>query len=448
MRSDSVSKHDNPNVAVVVLDTLRKDAFDEHFDWLPGRQYENAWSTSHWTVPAHGSLFTGKYPSEVGVYAKSPALDYPDDTLTERLSTEGYTTRAFSSNVNITPQQNFDRGFDEFTGSWRLDAIGEEYFSWGQFSNESDRTGLGLYTAGVISCVLSDARTIPSLKNGLVTKFRDLDLNGALIDDGAKRAKRWVSKTDFGDREFLFMNLMEAHSPYLPPRKYRTTERVDIDSIRGYVDGPDISEEIARQAYDDSVAYLSDVYREIYQELQRSFDYIITVSDHGEMLGEHGAWDHLYGLYPELTHVPLVIDGPECSGTTTETASILDIYPTVLELADIESNADGPTLFDEDLTRSYLTEYHGLSPTVRDSLEADGYEIDCFEKELHGVVAENGEYGYETDGGFKTVPELSEQTEQLQEQLNTLVESLDRRQTEEMGASEELQSQLEALGYA
>lgn len=439
---------ESPNIAVIVLDTLRKDAFDEHFEWLSGCRYENAWSTSHWTVPAHGSLFTGKYPSEAGVHAKSPVLDYPKNTLIEQLSAEGYTTRAFSSNVNITPQQNFDRGFEEFTGSWRLDAIGENYFGWGQFSNESDRTGFGLYAAGVLSCILSDTRTIPSLKNGLVTKLRDLDVNGALIDDGAKRAKRWVSDTEFGAQEFLFMNLMEAHSPYLPPRKYRTTKRVDIDSIRGYVDGPGVPTNLARQAYDDSVAYLSDVYREIYQELQESFDYIITVSDHGEMLGEHGAWDHLYGLYPELTHIPLVVDGPECTGTTSKTASILDIHPTVLELAGIGKGADDTSLFDEDATRSYLTEYHGLSPTVRDSLEADGYTTEPFEKELHGIVAGSGEYGYETGSEFKTVPEASERRERLQEQLDTLVGSLDRRQIEETGTSEELQSQLEALGYA
>lgn len=439
---------ERPNIAVVVLDTLRKDAFDKHFDWLPGRRFENAWTPSHWTVPVHGSLFTGKYASETGVHAKSPNFDYPGDTFVERLSKEGYSTRAYSSNVNITPQQNFDRGFDEFTGCWRLDTIGEEYFGWGQFADESERNGFSMYVAGVISCILSDAKTLPSLKNGFITKLRDLDLNGALIDDGAKRAKRWVSGTDFGDQEFLFMNLMEAHSPHLPPRKYRTTGRVDIDSIRGYVDGPNVPGETARQAYDDSVAYLSDVYREIYQELQKSFDYIITVSDHGEMLGEHGAWDHLYGLYPELIHVPLVVDGPECTGTTSRTASVIEIHPTVLELAGIGKDVDDTSLFDEDAARSYLTEYHGLSPTVRDSLERDGYTTGPFEKELHGIVAGGGEYGYETGSEFKTVSESSERRERLREQLDTLVRNLDRRQTEETGTSEELQSQLEALGYA
>lgn len=65
----------HPNVAIVLLDTLRRDSSDEHFDWLPGGRYKSTWSTSHWTVPAHGTLFTGKYPTETGVRIKSPALD-------------------------------------------------------------------------------------------------------------------------------------------------------------------------------------------------------------------------------------------------------------------------------------------------------------------------------------------------------------------------------------
>lgn len=42
---------DKPNIAVVVLDTLRKDSFDNNFEWLNGQKYGNAWSTSHGTIP-------------------------------------------------------------------------------------------------------------------------------------------------------------------------------------------------------------------------------------------------------------------------------------------------------------------------------------------------------------------------------------------------------------
>jgi arylsulfatase A-like enzyme len=74
------------NVAFILLDTLRKDAFERQFDWLPGRRFDNAWSPSHWTVPVHGSMFTGLYPSETGVHARSVTLDCDRQVLAEQLS--------------------------------------------------------------------------------------------------------------------------------------------------------------------------------------------------------------------------------------------------------------------------------------------------------------------------------------------------------------------------
>ena len=43
------------SVAIVVLDTLRKDTFDRYFEWVEGTVFDNAYSTSHWTVLTHVS---------------------------------------------------------------------------------------------------------------------------------------------------------------------------------------------------------------------------------------------------------------------------------------------------------------------------------------------------------------------------------------------------------
>src|SRR5262245_45749946 len=63
-----------PNVVLIVLDTARAD----RFAWSEGGRdvapriaalardatvYTEAWSPAPWTVPAHASLFTGRYPS-------------------------------------------------------------------------------------------------------------------------------------------------------------------------------------------------------------------------------------------------------------------------------------------------------------------------------------------------------------------------------------------------
>ncbi len=72
----------DPDIALVVLDTLRKDYFEEEFEWLhsTGTYFDNGWSTSHWTIPAHASLFSGRYACEIGTGAKKSAFDGQEDT--------------------------------------------------------------------------------------------------------------------------------------------------------------------------------------------------------------------------------------------------------------------------------------------------------------------------------------------------------------------------------
>lgn len=163
MGSERMRPSNAPNVALVVLDTVRKDIFDDYFDWVPGRRFENAWAPSHWTVPVHASLFGGKYASELGVNAKNTVLDCPEAVLAERLSREGYRTRAFCSNPNISPAFEFDRGFDEFDGGWRLKAFDPEIFDWQGYRSEADATGVRKYLGALYACVRSDCRTLDSV---------------------------------------------------------------------------------------------------------------------------------------------------------------------------------------------------------------------------------------------------------------------------------------------
>jgi len=116
-----------------------------------------------------------------------------------------------------------------------------------------------------------------------------------------------VNEATFSEDTSLFANLMEAHTPYYPAKEYRVTNDPVFIDVSHVIEEPSDPTRI-RRAYRSSVRYLADVYRDLFEALGE-FDYVITVSDHGEMLGEHGMWNHVHGLYPELTHVPLVISG-------------------------------------------------------------------------------------------------------------------------------------------
>jgi hypothetical protein len=97
------------SIAPVLFDSLRKDAFDGHFDWLPGTVFENAWSTSGWTVPAHGTLFTGLYPSESGVYPKAEILNTEKKVLADGVvDSEG--AYAWESRAGMQTDDDIDPG--------------------------------------------------------------------------------------------------------------------------------------------------------------------------------------------------------------------------------------------------------------------------------------------------------------------------------------------------
>ena len=451
------------SVAVVVLDTLRKDAFDRHFDWLPGRRYERAYSTADWTVPAHASLFTGRYPSEVGVHAKHLQFDCETPAIAEGLREAGYATRAFSANTNITGHMGFDRGFTDFRVPPAYESLNDdETFDWRSFNRSTRHTGLRKYLAGGYECLRSDGPTIQSLVAGARLAMAG---DEAVAYGGAEEAMAEVESMDFGDREFLFLNLMETHEPFVAPESYATVGEPPLTDSVGDLSMEPVDGEHVRAAYDDCARYLSDVYRELFAGLRETFDYVVTVSDHGEMLGEHGAWGHEYGLYPELTHVPLSVAGegfdgePPCSAPV----SILDVHATVADLAGLDVESRGRSLVgavdDHDGATDgrdgaidgpeYLTEYRGLTVWSERKLERNGFEseIGRYDAPLRGYVGPGDCYAYETPDGLEATGDDGPTDPRAR--LEAIVDDLDVRRVDGRGSvPEEIRDQLERLGYA
>lgn len=437
-----------PNVALVVLDTLRKDYFDQHFDWLPGRRFENAWSTSHWTVPSHASMFTGKYPSEAGSHNKSVELDYPDDVLAEHLQDAGYMTRAFSANTFISPKFRFTRGFQEFVGIWRHEMLENGVIDWYQFVKDTDKTGPARYLEAVNRIRTSD-HPLDSLKNAIRVKLNEYGYGPD--DDGVTTAIEHVRNSSFGDREFYFANLMEVHAPYDPPSEYARAEYPIFDNTYANIEGEGPDPEQMQRAYAGAAEYLSVMYKKLFDELKQNFDYIITCADHGECLGEHGAWEHAYGLYPEITHVPLVVSGEGFDGTVEQPVSLLDIHQTILDLAGVDAPSRGRSLLSTAETNSHplLVEYHGFNPQQIEGLRNKVSEevIDHYNEPLDGVVLPPSYYGYETHDGWQETAEMS--VSDPQKQLESLRDSLDVREvSNSTEVSKEVRSHLEDLGYA
>src|SRR5262249_22791331 len=102
------------NVLLVVWDTVRAGNLSlygygrpttPHLEGLAGRglRFDLAFSSS-WTLPSHASVFTGRWPHELGVDWKSPLRD-DVPTLAEYLSSRGYDTAGFAANVDYCSRE-------------------------------------------------------------------------------------------------------------------------------------------------------------------------------------------------------------------------------------------------------------------------------------------------------------------------------------------------------
>jgi arylsulfatase A-like enzyme len=442
------------NIALVVLDTLRKDFFDDHFEWLPGKRFENAWSTSHWTVPAHTTLFTGKYSSEVGNHRSDLSVPEDTDMIQENLSEEGYTCRGYTANPLISPKFGFERGFDQLTGNLTYRMSRSETFDWMKYITNSNEERIKRNLRGIWKSIVGPYDTVSSLKAGFEIKFSDTLLPVGNEDMGGQEALAEIKSTDFGDNEFYFLNLMEAHFPHERPSEYEKSELFEVpDHPLFFVDEEsEFDPEKARNAYDESVEYLSDLYRDIFSVLETEFDYVITIADHGELLGEYEIYGHRYGVYPELVHVPLVISGEKSSGSTETPVSILDVHATIAELAELSVDSRGQSLLGELESKSYLTNYYGIQIKREEKIEAltdAGYsnqEITELDNQRHGIAHPSGGYTYETTSGIShqgdVIPENAEAC------LRTAVESIkERTEREDTQVADTIESQLEQLGY-
>jgi choline-sulfatase len=68
---------------------------------------------------------------------------------------------------------------------------------------------------------------------------------------------------------------------------------------------------------------------------------VVVTSDHGEMLGEHGMWFKRTFFDPSV-RVPLIFSGGDIAkgSRVQETVSLVDLFPTFLELGDLEGWQD------------------------------------------------------------------------------------------------------------
>jgi arylsulfatase A-like enzyme len=82
---------------------------------------------------------------------------------------------------------------------------------------------------------------------------------------------------------------------------------------------------------------LFDFYRFLETQGVKDRTMLAVTSDHGESLGEHGLWGHMFGLYNEILQIPLVVKYPggfSTPGESRRLAQLNDLFATILEVVE------------------------------------------------------------------------------------------------------------------
>lgn len=115
------------NVLILTLDTTRADrlgaygfasADTPNIDRMAreGVLFEQAESAAPLTLPAHSSLFTGRFPFQHGVRDNGAVLDPAELTLAQVLQARGFRTAAFAASYVLDARWGLARGFDVYDG--------------------------------------------------------------------------------------------------------------------------------------------------------------------------------------------------------------------------------------------------------------------------------------------------------------------------------------------
>ncbi|MFH1842114.1 MAG: sulfatase [bacterium] len=432
-----------PSVLIFGLDTWRGDYL--HFagmEWLQtpnidalardGVYFSRCLATAPWTGPSFASLFTGLLPYRHGFYQRTRGGLWPDiRTLAEMLSAAGYATGAYVTISFLTGSFGMDRGFQ----------VGDRFVD----------NGLG-----------EAAKQVTGMGQRFVQNFREVPF-------------------------FLMLHYYDIHSPYSSPAPFDEmyydgdargpgeplTEFLASDrnallkgftEIYTWLDGitdPDYP----RQQYAAGVTHADSHVGHVIGHLKQLGLYddmlILLTSDHGEHLGEHDLYYAHSMPYQEVLHVPLLIKlpGNRFAGTRQEEwVSIMDILPTVLEVANlpVPEGLDGRGLLEQMAGRSsrqssLLVAEHGPDETRYSKTIVDPpwklvwlRENDQDHRELYNLTRDPGE----TDNVAADYPDIVDRLEarlwELFDRENPLT---DRGLDQPERLSEEERQRLRALGY-
>jgi choline-sulfatase len=292
------------------------------------------------------SFLTGRYGFQIGVWDNGSPLRSEIPTFAHYLQAGGYQTTLCGRMHMI--------GGDRFHGFARR--LYDDMTRWTQFGQLSPRTPQA--RRGSNSHVTESGPGAGSHQQ----------YDATVTDLTVRFLREKARKTD-GRPWVLVSGLMFPHFPLIaPPDLYRAYDTPDlvlaqsrlesmpaqhpaVQQLRRFFrnDQP-LPEEVERRALASYYALVTHTDRNLARMIEavedtslRNNTVIIYLSDHGEMAGAHGIWQKQC-FYEPSVGVPLILGGPDIPrGQRVEAdVSLVDIAPTLLDLAGVEPPEDLP----------------------------------------------------------------------------------------------------------
>ncbi len=390
----------NPHVVLILLDAVRANCLScygyerrttPNMDALAddGIRFANAFSPGPNTVLGHAALFTGlSYHNGVRT-ALGSTLRPEVPTIAETFRDNGYETTCISRNPWISDEYGFTRGFTRTVDLWRNSKVGRQVGRIGKAFGYGDK-GAGK------ACELA-ARQL----------------------------------TEARRPQFLFINMIEAHHPYVPQLpfavRFAGLRRGLIDRIWVNLFWPSSKLwNLAAVGSEDTFRLLEDLYVASIAAMARvgtllakleeagvlDDSVVILCADHGESLGEHRLVSHGLSLYEPLIHIPLIMRLPgRGAGLVSEDLTQLnDVMPSLCNFCGFElppSLQDHPNqwydMFDGDSpgarrNAAYAEFFCGPADLAALQNANPLYDFSQLERSLRAIRTRNWKYIIGSDG--------------------------------------------------
>jgi arylsulfatase A-like enzyme len=339
------------SVVLVTVDSLRPD----HVGY---RGYERETTPYLDSLADRGSTFSNAYAhagltrySFPSILASVTPLMYggPDRVVdsqtlvSEGFAAAGYRTGGFHSNLYLSADYGYDRGFDVFFDS-------------------AEDPSLATRARTFARKRLAETPVYPLLERAyyLAESTGGVNVGSFHVpaDELTDAALEWVGSETVSRPIFLWVHYMDVHHPYLPPAEYQRCFRTDPvgehEAVRlrrkllddpGGVTGAEL--ETVRDLYDAEIRFTDEqVERLVETTRERTDDLTVVVTaDHGEHFLERGFFDGA-SAYDVKLHVPLLVEGWDDTGTYDELVGLCDVPPTLLDAAgiDVPSSYRGESL--------------------------------------------------------------------------------------------------------